>query len=126
MGDLEASLTRNLLGNRSDNRTMLGLLIGYLTHQLPSKTNDDGPEAALNVAQALAISQLREDHRQILVAAGKAAVMRIAAITGNTLLKFLPGQLAHQLSKNSSSCVHSPLSKTPERRNRGAKTPDEI
>src|ERR1017187_800207 len=58
----------------------------------------------------LAVSQLSESHRQILVPAREASAVSIAAITSNTLLKLVGGQVVHELSKNGLAGIHPSLS----------------
>ena len=67
-------------------------------------------EACLDVAQAFAVSQLREGHRQILVPARETSPVRVTAITGDTLLKLVGGQVRHELSEYSLADVHPSLS----------------
>jgi hypothetical protein len=67
-------------------------------------------QACLYIAQALAVSQLSESHRQILVPAREASAVSIAAITSNTLLKLVGGQVVHELSKNGLAGIHPSLS----------------
>ena len=68
------------------------------------------PQAGLDVAKALAVSQLCEGHRQILVTAREASAVRITAIAGDTLLKLVGGQVVHQLDENSLTDIHPSLS----------------
>jgi hypothetical protein len=50
-------------------------------------------QAGFDVPQALAVSQLSEGHRQILIPTREAPVVMIAAVASHTLLKFLVGQM---------------------------------
>jgi hypothetical protein len=68
------------------------------------------PKASLDIAKALAISQLSEGHRQILVAAREASVVSVTAIARDTLLKLVGGQVVHQLSEDRLTEIHSSLS----------------
>ena len=68
------------------------------------------PQTRLDVAQALAVSQLREGHRQVLVPARETSPVSITAITGHTLLKLVGGQVVHELSKNGLAGIHPSLS----------------
>ena len=68
------------------------------------------PQARLDVAQALAVSQLREGHRQILVPARETSPVRVAAIAGDALLKLVGGQVIHELGENSLADIHPSLS----------------
>ena len=63
-------------------------------------------EACLDVAQTFAVSQLREGHRQILVPARETSPVRVTAITGDTLLKLVGGQVRHELSEYSLADMH--------------------
>jgi hypothetical protein len=63
-----------------------------------------------NVAQALTVSQLSEGHGQIPVAAREASVVRIAAITLDTLLELVRRQAIHELRKDSLADIHPSLS----------------
>ena len=67
-------------------------------------------QARLDVAQAFAVSQLREGHRQILVPARETSLVRVTAITGDTLLKLVGGQVRHELSEYSLADIHPSLS----------------
>jgi hypothetical protein len=67
-------------------------------------------KASLDVAQAFAVSQLREGHRQILVPTREPSPVRVTAITGNTLLKLVGGQVPHELSEYSLADIHPSLS----------------
>src|SRR5215831_15719898 len=68
------------------------------------------PKASLDIAKALAISQLSERHRQILIAAREASPMSITAITRDALQEFVAGQMVHQLSEDSLTEIHPSLS----------------
>ncbi len=68
------------------------------------------PQASLDTAKTLAVSQLSEDHRQILVATGEASVVRITLVAGDTLLKLIGGQMLHELGENSLTEIHLSLS----------------
>src|SRR5436189_267032 len=58
------------------------------------------PKASLDIAKALAISQLSERHREILIAAREASPMSITAVARDTLLKLVGWQMVHQLSED--------------------------
>jgi len=86
------------------------------TRHAPTKAHvvqfaPDRSQARFDVAQALAVGQLGERHRKILVPAGEAAMVRVAPITCNALLKLIPGQVIHDLRENGLSCIHPRLSK---------------
>jgi hypothetical protein len=68
-----------------------------------------GAEAGLDVAQAFAIGQLREDHRQILIPTGETAQVRVAAVSANAFLKFFVRQVLYDLGEYGAACVHAPL-----------------
>ena len=67
-------------------------------------------QASLDVAQALAVGELSKGHGQILVAAREVSVVRIPAITLDTLLELVGGQVLHQLSEDSLAGIHPSLS----------------
>src|SRR5215831_12949499 len=68
------------------------------------------PKASFDIAKALAISQLSERHRQILIATREASSMSITAIACDTFLKLVGGQMVHQLSEDSLTEIHPSLS----------------
>jgi hypothetical protein len=68
-----------------------------------------GSEADLDVAQALAVGELREGHREELVPAGEAAKSMVAAIPLHTVGKRLVRNEAHELREDGASLVHRPL-----------------
>src|SRR6516164_6742592 len=61
------------------------------------------------VAQAVAISQLCERHRQILVPTGEAARPGISAVASHTTAELAIREETHQLRENGSALVHGPL-----------------
>jgi hypothetical protein len=63
-------------------------------------------ETGFDIAQALAIGQLREGHAEKLVQTGEPPNSAVAVISANTKVEFVPGQKIEQLSKNDSSGVH--------------------
>ena len=67
-------------------------------------------QARFDVAQALAIGQLREGHRQILIPAGEASQPRIALIPRDATAKLTIRKEADQLREDGSTLVHGPLS----------------
>src|SRR5438067_12193370 len=73
------------------------------------------PKASLDIAKALAISQLGERHRQILIAASEASPMSITAIARDALLEFVGGQMVHQLSEDNLAGIHPSLSEMASR-----------
>jgi len=74
--------------------------------QLPAHRTQTG----FDVAETLAVGQLSKGHCQILVAARKAPMMRISAITLNTFLELVEGQVIHELGEDSLSGIHPSLS----------------
>ena len=73
------------------------------------KLRAHGSETGFDVAQALAIRQLRERHRQVLIPTGEAARVRVASIAGNALLKLFVGKMLDQLCKDGAALIHAPL-----------------
>jgi hypothetical protein len=67
------------------------------------------PQARLDVAEALAVSELSEGHRQILIPARQTSVVLIAVIAGHTLLEVDVGEMSDQLRENGSADIHPPL-----------------
>jgi cobyrinic acid a,c-diamide synthase len=70
---------------------------------------EHGTEAGLDVAQAFAIGQLREDHGQILIPTGEAAQVCIASVSDNAFLKFLVRHVLDELREDGATLVHAPL-----------------
>jgi len=68
------------------------------------------PQARLDIAKTLAVSQLSEGHCQILVATREASVVRITPVAGDTLLKLVGRQMLHELGENSLAKIHLSLS----------------
>src|ERR1022692_3111926 len=66
-------------------------------------------QARLNVAETLAVSELSEDHRQILIPARQTSVVLIAVIASHALLELEVGEMSDQLRENSSAGIHPPL-----------------
>src|SRR5450755_4738835 len=66
-------------------------------------------QARLNVAETLAVSELREGHRQILIPARQTSVVLIAVIASHTLLELEVGEMSDQLRENGSADIHPPL-----------------
>ena len=78
------------------------------------------PQASLDIAKTLAVSQLSEGHCQILVATREASVVRVTPIAGDTLLKLVGGQMLHELGKDSLAEIHLSLSTIAPGSRRGA------
>ncbi len=66
-------------------------------------------QASLDVPQALAIGELGEGHRQILVPTGKVLRVTVSTVAGDAFLKFLVGQMLDQLGKHGPAGVHAAL-----------------
>ena len=64
------------------------------------------PQACLDVAQALAISQLGEGHAKELIQAGKGFDLVIAVIFLDAATEIGQWQMIHELSKNRSTGIH--------------------
>src|ERR1039458_3509487 len=56
-----------------------------------------GSEAGFDVPQALAVSQLREGHRQVLIPVRKLPRLRMIVVTGHAFLKLLVREMGDQL-----------------------------
>jgi hypothetical protein len=67
-----------------------------------------------DVAQTLAVGQLGECHREILIPARKVFQIPITTITGYALLKLLVRKELDHLGENGASSVHPALSLPPE------------
>jgi len=65
------------------------------------------PEAGLDVAQALAVSQLGEGQHQEMLVAGQCAHMLVASVTANTFVEFVFGQFVYQLGEHGSALIHN-------------------
>jgi hypothetical protein len=68
-----------------------------------------GAQAGFDVAETLAVGQLSKGHRQILVAAGEAPMVRISAIAFDTLLELVGRQVIQELGEDGMSGVHPSL-----------------
>src|ERR1039457_6371098 len=66
-------------------------------------------QACLDVAETLAVSELSESHRQILIPARQTSVVLIAIIAAHTLLELDVGEMSDQLRQNGSAGIHPPL-----------------
>src|SRR6266436_3023629 len=73
-----------------------------------------GSKAGFDIAQALAISHLRERHNAKVFCATKCADANIAAILHNDAFKTRPGNKIHHLREESAAQVHggAPIEKT--------------
>jgi hypothetical protein len=70
----------------------------------------DRTKACFDVAETLAVRQLRERHREILIPTGQIFQIVTTAIAGYALLKFLVGKELDQLREYGAPCVHPALS----------------
>ena len=68
------------------------------------------PQAGLDVAQALAVGQLGEGHAEILIEAGKALDLVVAAIAFDTTAEAMKRQLIDELCEDELARVHEPSS----------------
>ncbi len=68
-----------------------------------------GRQTGLDVAQALAVGELREGHAAQLLGARQRAHAVIAAVTGHDAVKVLPRQEVHDLRKQRLANVHDSL-----------------
>ena len=66
----------------------------------------DRTKARFDVAQALAVGQLRERHREILIPAGQIFQIATTAVAGYALLKLLVGKELDQLREYGAPRVH--------------------
>src|SRR6266487_5952554 len=66
-------------------------------------------QARFDVAETLAVRELSESHRQILIPAGQTSVVLIAVIARHTLLELDVGEMSDQLRENGSAGIHPPL-----------------
>src|SRR2546427_2821497 len=67
------------------------------------------PQARLNIAQTLSVSELSEGHRQILVPARQTPVVTVTVIAGHALLEVVVGKMGDQLREDGSAGIHPPL-----------------
>jgi hypothetical protein len=63
----------------------------------------DGPQAGLDITQALSIGQLGKGHAGVLVPAGEGLGMFVPLVSLNAPAKVVYGQEIHELCKDSSS-----------------------
>src|SRR5207245_10638846 len=70
----------------------------------------DGTEAGFNFAKTLAVSQLSECHRQILIPTGQIFQIATTAISVYALLELLVGKELDQLREDGAPSVHPALS----------------
>src|SRR5207253_5915493 len=78
----------------------------------------DRTKARFDVAETLAVRQLCERHREILIPAGQILQIATTAVAGYALLKLLLGKELDQLRKYGAPRIHpalSPLRRSPPR-----------
>src|SRR5260370_19236010 len=78
----------------------------------------DRPKTRFDVAETLAVRQLRERHRQILIPTGQIFQIATTAVAGYALLKLLMGKEFDQLREYGAPRIHpalSPLRGSPPR-----------
>jgi hypothetical protein len=78
----------------------------------------DRPKARFDVAETLAVPQLRERHREILIPTGQIFQIATTAVAGYALLKLLLGKEFDQLREYGAPRIHpalSPLRRNPPR-----------
>jgi hypothetical protein len=69
------------------------------------------PQASLDIAQALAVSQLSESHRQKLVPTRETLLLVIATVAQHAFQELIPWKMIDELGENSLAKIHpSPLS----------------
>jgi hypothetical protein len=71
-----------------------------------------GVQTRLDVAQTLAVGQLREGHAKELIATRESAHSTVAVVATDAAIEFVPWQKFHQLSKNDFAGVHRPFLST--------------
>jgi hypothetical protein len=69
-----------------------------------------GPQAGLDIAQTLPVSELRKGQAQELIPARKGAEARIAAVSSHTPAKLPVGQKGDELREDGTAQVHALLS----------------
>lgn len=67
------------------------------------------PKTRLDVAQTLAVGELRKGHAEELVPAGEALHSTVAVAPPDQPPERVPRQVVHELSENGASLVHLPL-----------------
>jgi hypothetical protein len=66
-----------------------------------------GPQAGFDVAQALAIGQLRKGHDPVVVGTAERLDLVVASVVLNNAMKMMPGKMPHHLRKNRRARVHA-------------------
>jgi uncharacterized protein (DUF697 family) len=77
------------------------------------------PRAGFDVAQALAVGQLRKGHGEELLPAGKLLGVAVAAVTSDTAAELAIRKKVNQLGENALAFIH-PLSLSDRARGRHA------
>src|SRR5436190_11521471 len=67
-------------------------------------------QTRFDVSQALAVSQLREGHRKVLIPTRETSEMTITAVAGHTFLEFLVREMGDQFREHEPASMHPPLS----------------
>ena len=76
------------------------------------------PQARFDVAQALAIGQLRKCHAQILIETGEALDLVLALVARHAATKGMQRQVLHQLREDELACVHRSPRRQPDAQGR--------
>ena len=79
-------------------------------------------KARFDVSKRLAIGQLRKEHHQELVPAGKVSDTSVAIVALDTLVELVAGKQVEQLSENEASGVHARQHRWPSRPGNPAET----
>jgi hypothetical protein len=69
----------------------------------------DGPQACLDVAQALPVGELREGHHAEVIGTPELLDLVVAAVPADALIEVMPRHVLHQLREYGRSRVHSGL-----------------
>jgi hypothetical protein len=75
----------------------------------------DGTEAGVYVPKTLAVGQLSECHRQILIPTGQSVQIATTTISVYAVMELLVGKELDQLREDGAPCVHPALSRFPTR-----------
>ena len=67
-----------------------------------------GSQAGLDIAQTLAIGQLRKSQSQELIQAGKTLHLVLALVAVHTAVELLQGKKCHDLGKDGAVSIHAP------------------
>ena len=75
-------------------------MVEFAAHELQTR---------FDVAQALAVGELRKGHGQILIPTRQSPMIAVAVVAGHALLKLDVRKVGDQLSKNGPAYVHASL-----------------